>query len=87
MAEKNQIHAGSITGSVVVAASGNTINAKLRVELGGKAPQVTDPVDIHAEFAELRKESFSRDADPSLIESRAQEAASQCVGVWLGRPA
>jgi hypothetical protein len=55
MAERNGIHAGSITGSVVVAGSGNTINAKLRVELGKKPPPSTDPVDIRAEFAELRK--------------------------------
>jgi hypothetical protein len=53
MAQRNEIHSGSITGSVVVAGSGNTINAKLRVELV-KEPPVVDPVDIRAEFAELR---------------------------------
>jgi hypothetical protein len=55
MAERNEIHAGSITGSVVVAGSGNTINAKLRVELEKEPPRAAEPVDIHAEFAELRK--------------------------------
>jgi hypothetical protein len=55
MAEGNDIHAGSITGSVVVAGSGNTISAKLRVELGRTPPPALDPVDIRAEFAELRK--------------------------------
>jgi hypothetical protein len=55
MAEKNQIHAGSITGSVVVAGSGNTINARLRVELGNEPAPTTEPVDIRTEFAELRK--------------------------------
>jgi hypothetical protein len=55
MAERNEIHAGSITGSVVVAGRGNTINAKLRVELGNEPPTAGDPVDIRAEFAELRK--------------------------------
>ena len=55
MAERNEIHNGPITGSVVVAGSGNTINAKLRVELGRKAPSAADAADIRAEFAELRK--------------------------------
>ena len=55
MAQRNEIHSGSITGSVVVAGSGNTINAKLRAELGNRTPSAADPVDIHAEFAELRK--------------------------------
>jgi hypothetical protein len=55
MAQRNEIHTGSIAGSVVVAGSGNTINAKLRAELGNKAPPAADTVDIHAEFAELRK--------------------------------
>jgi hypothetical protein len=55
MAEKNQIRAGSITGSVVVAGSGNTINAKLRVELGKEARPSAQSVDIRAEFDELRK--------------------------------
>jgi uncharacterized protein with von Willebrand factor type A (vWA) domain len=55
MVERNEINSGSITGSVVVAGSGNTINTKLRVELQNKAASATDPVDIRAEFAELRK--------------------------------
>jgi hypothetical protein len=55
MAERNEIHSGPITGSVVVAGSGNTINAKLRVELERTAPSAADPVDIRAAFAELRK--------------------------------
>jgi hypothetical protein len=55
VAERNEIRAGSITGSVVVAGSGNTINAKLRVELGKEPPPAADTVDIRAEFAELRK--------------------------------
>jgi hypothetical protein len=55
MVERNEISSGSITGSVVVAGSGNTINTKLRVALQNKAASVTDPVDIRAEFAELRK--------------------------------
>ena len=55
MVERNEIHSGSITGSVVVAGSGNTINTKLRVALQNKAASATDPVDIRAEFAELRK--------------------------------
>jgi hypothetical protein len=55
VAEKNQIRAGSITGSVVVAGNGNTINAKLRVELGKERYPTAEPVDIRAEFAELRK--------------------------------
>jgi hypothetical protein len=55
MAQRNEIHSGSITGSVVVAGSGNTINAKLRTELIKKAPSAADPINIHAEFAELRK--------------------------------
>jgi hypothetical protein len=55
MAQRNEIHSGSITGSVVVAGAGNTINAKLRTELVKKAPSPADPVNIHAEFAELRK--------------------------------
>jgi hypothetical protein len=55
MAERNEIRAGSITGSVVVAGSGNTINARLRVELEKKQPPMTEPVDVRAEFAELRK--------------------------------
>ena len=55
MAQRNEIHSGSITGSVVVAGSGNTINAKLRVELGQKPPPTAEAVDIRAEFAELRK--------------------------------
>jgi hypothetical protein len=45
----------AITGSVVVAGSGNTINAKLRAELQRKLPSAADPVDIRAEFAKLRK--------------------------------
>jgi uncharacterized protein with von Willebrand factor type A (vWA) domain len=55
MVERNEINSGSITGSVVVAGSGNTINTKLRVALQNKAASVTDPVDIRAEFAEVRK--------------------------------
>jgi hypothetical protein len=55
MAATNQINAGAITGSVVVAGSGNTINARLRVELGKEPPPTVEPVDIRAEFAELRK--------------------------------
>jgi hypothetical protein len=55
MAQRNEIHSGSITGSVVVAGTGNTINAKLRTELIKKAPSAADPINIHAEFAELRK--------------------------------
>jgi hypothetical protein len=55
MAERSEINAGSITGSVVVAGSGNTINAKLRVELGKEPPSAAEPVDIRVEFAELRK--------------------------------
>jgi hypothetical protein len=55
MAERNEIRAGSITGSVIVAGSGNTINAKLRVELGKEPTPTAEPVDIAAEFAELRK--------------------------------
>jgi hypothetical protein len=55
MAQRNEIHSGSITGSVVVAGTGNTINAKLRTELVKKAASAADPVNIHAEFAELRK--------------------------------
>jgi uncharacterized protein with von Willebrand factor type A (vWA) domain len=54
VAERNEINAGSITGSVVVAGSGNTINARLRVELQRELPSADEPVDIHAEFAELR---------------------------------
>jgi hypothetical protein len=54
MAERNEIHAGSITTSVVVAGNRNTINAKLRVELGRKPSPAADPVDVRAEFAELR---------------------------------
>jgi len=46
MAQRNEIHSGSITGSVVVAGSGNTINAKLRAELGNRTPSAADPVDI-----------------------------------------
>ena len=42
MAERNEIHTGSITGSIVVAGSGNTINAKLRVELRQKPPPTTE---------------------------------------------
>jgi hypothetical protein len=55
MAERNEIRAGSITGSVVVAGSGNTINAKLRVELEKRQPAAAEPVDVRAEFAALRK--------------------------------
>ncbi len=55
MAERNEVHSGPIIGSVVVAGSGNTINAKLRVALEGKPPPAADPIDIHVEFAELRK--------------------------------
>jgi hypothetical protein len=55
MAQRNEIHSGSITGSVVVAGTGNTINAKLRTELVKKAPSAADSVNIHAEFAELRR--------------------------------
>jgi hypothetical protein len=55
MAERNEIQSGPITGSVVVAGSGNTINAKLRVELERKAPSAADSADIRAEFGELRK--------------------------------
>jgi hypothetical protein len=55
MAERNEIHSGPITGSVVVAGSGNTIDAKLRVELEKTAPSAADAADIRAEFAELRK--------------------------------
>src|SRR5215469_3769631 len=55
MAATNQINAGAITGSVVVAGSGNTINARLRVELGKQLPPTAASVDIRAEFAELRK--------------------------------
>jgi hypothetical protein len=55
MAERNEVHSGPITGSIVVAGSGNTINAKLRIALEGELPPAADPVDIHAEFAELRK--------------------------------
>jgi len=55
MVERNEIRAGSITGSVVVTGSGNTINARLRVELEKAAPPPAESVDIRAEFAELRK--------------------------------
>jgi hypothetical protein len=55
MAERNEIRAGPTTGSVLVAGSGNTIIAKLRVELGKEPLRSADPVDIRAEFAELRK--------------------------------
>jgi hypothetical protein len=55
MTERNEVRAGSITGSVVVAGSGNTINAKLRVELERTPPPSAVSVDIPAEFAELRK--------------------------------
>jgi hypothetical protein len=55
MAQRNEIHAGSITGSVVVAGSGNTINARLRVELAKEPPPSAEAVDIRAEFDELRK--------------------------------
>jgi hypothetical protein len=55
MADSNEIHSGPITGSVVVAGSGNTIKAKLRVELEKAAPSATDAEDIRAEFAQLRK--------------------------------
>jgi hypothetical protein len=55
MAERNEIHAGSVAGSVVVAGSGNTINARLRAELGKEPAPTTEPVDIRAEFAEVRK--------------------------------
>jgi hypothetical protein len=55
MSGRNEIHSGPIMGSVVVAGSGNMIDAKLRVELRRKAPSVADPVDIRAEFAALRK--------------------------------
>jgi hypothetical protein len=55
VAQRNEIHAGSITGSVVVAGSRNTINAKLRVQLAKEPPPTAEPVDIGAEFAELRK--------------------------------
>jgi hypothetical protein len=55
MAEKNQIRAGSITGSVVIAGSSNTINAQLRAELVNEPRPMAESVDIRAEFAELRK--------------------------------
>jgi hypothetical protein len=55
MAERNEIRAGSTTGSVLIAGSGNTINARLRVELASEPLPATNPVDIRAEFAELRK--------------------------------
>jgi hypothetical protein len=55
MAERNEIRAGSITGSVVVAGSGNTINARLRIELDKEPASTAEPVDIRSEFAELRK--------------------------------
>jgi hypothetical protein len=55
MAERNEIRAGTITGSVVVAGSGNTIDAKLRVALAAKPPLAAEPVDIRAEFAALRQ--------------------------------
>jgi hypothetical protein len=55
MAERNEIHARSITGSVVIAGDDNTINARLRVVLGQKLPPTAEPVDIRAEFVELRK--------------------------------
>jgi hypothetical protein len=55
MAERNEIHSGPITGSVVVAGSGNTINGKLRVALAWNLPPSTDAIDIHAEFAQLRE--------------------------------
>lgn len=54
MAERNEINAGSITGSVVVAGSGNTINARLRLELAREPLPIGEPVDVRAEFAELR---------------------------------
>src|ERR1700746_2304805 len=55
MAERNEIRAGSITGSVVVAGSGNTINAKLRLALAGQPTPTADTVDVRMEFGELRK--------------------------------
>jgi hypothetical protein len=55
MAERNEVHADSITSSVVVAGSGNTINAKLRVELERKPLPAAGPVDVRTEFGELRK--------------------------------
>jgi hypothetical protein len=55
MAERYEIHSGPITGSVVVAGSGNTINAKLRVELEKTASSAGGAADIRAEFAELRR--------------------------------
>ena len=55
MAKRNEIRADSITGSVVVAGSGNTINARLRAELGKEPAPTVEPLDFRAEFAELRK--------------------------------
>jgi hypothetical protein len=54
VAERNEIHAFSATGSILVAGSGNTINARLCVELGKEPPSTAEGVDICAEFAELR---------------------------------
>jgi hypothetical protein len=55
MAERNEIHTGPVTASVVVAGSRNTINAMLRVELAKEAPPTGELVDVHAEYVELRK--------------------------------
>jgi hypothetical protein len=55
MPEQNEIRAGSITGSVVVAGSGNSIEAKLRVELGKQLAPTASPLNVRTEFAEIRK--------------------------------
>ena len=75
MAEQNKIYSGPITGSIVVAGSRNTIKAKLRVELTGKPPGADEPVDVRAEFAELKKALEQlQTPDQGKIERALQDA-------------
>jgi len=73
MAQRNEIHAGSITGSVVVAGSGNTINARLRVELGIRArsgERSTMPARSLPSQRRTRKRSAARSNARSIMQGK-----------------
>jgi hypothetical protein len=87
VAERNEIHSGPITGSIVVAGSRNTIKAKLRVELAGKPAAGDEPIDVRAEFAELRKilEQLQT-SDQGKIQRALQDADEELAKPEANKP-
>ena len=68
MVGRNEIHSGPITGSVVVAGSGNTIDAKLRGE-------------ILAYYSDLNQ-PYATKKDPKEWETILDAAGAPCASIW-----